>query len=78
MTDIVRSALATFGTRVGFDGPELFLNSNAAQGFALILHELTTNAAKHGALSAEAGTVSVRWSVDTSGAEPRRATGHAP
>jgi two-component sensor histidine kinase len=60
MTDVVRSALDSFGTRVFIDGPEVFLNPNAAQGFALIMHELATNAAKHGSLTAEAGTVSVR------------------
>jgi two-component sensor histidine kinase len=70
MTDVVKSALDSFGTRIVIDGPEVFLNPNAAQGFALILHELATNAAKHGSLTVEAGTVSVRWSVDASVAEP--------
>jgi two-component sensor histidine kinase len=70
MTDVVKSALDSFGTRVSIDGPEVFLNPNAAQGFALITHELATNAAKHGSLTAEAGTVSVRWSIDASVAEP--------
>src|SRR5262245_11186993 len=70
MTDVVKSALESFGTRVFIDGPEVFLNSNAAQGFALIMHELATNAAKHGSLTAEAGTVSIQWSVDASAGEP--------
>lgn len=70
MTDIVATALESFGTRALVDGPEVFLNSNAAQGFALIMHELATNAAKHGALTVERGTVSVRWSIDTTKAEP--------
>src|SRR5262249_22388013 len=70
MTDVVKSALESFGTRVFIDGPEVFLNPNAAQGFALIMHELATNAAKHGSLTAEAGTVSVHWSIDVSAAEP--------
>jgi two-component sensor histidine kinase len=70
MTNVVGVALESFGARAFIDGPEIFLNSNAAQGFALILHELATNAAKHGSLSVEGGTVSVSWSVDTSEAEP--------
>jgi CheY-like chemotaxis protein len=39
----------------------VFLNPRAANALALALHELTVNAARHGALSAEAGTVEVRW-----------------
>lgn len=70
MKDIVANALESFGTRASVDGPQVFLNSNMAQGFALIMHELATNAAKHGALTVEGGTVSVRWSIDTSEAEP--------
>jgi two-component sensor histidine kinase len=39
------------------------VRQKAAQSFALILHELTTNAVKYGALSVPAGRVDVRWSV---------------
>jgi two-component sensor histidine kinase len=67
---VVGKAIESFASRVSIDGPEVFLNPNAAQGFALILHELTTNAAKHGALKTDAGTVSVRWSFDATSAEP--------
>jgi two-component sensor histidine kinase len=70
MKDVVRNALESFGTRVLIDGPEVFLNPNAAQGFALIMHELTTNAAKHGAFTTNCGTVSVRWSFDATSPEP--------
>src|SRR5262249_5758659 len=73
MTDLGTIALQTFGARVFIDGPEVFLNPNAAQGFALILHELATNAAKHGSLSGTAectGTdhhlsmAETRWTTD--------------
>jgi two-component sensor histidine kinase len=70
MTDVVANALESFGTRVVVEGPQIFLNPNAAQGFALIMHELATNAAKHGSLTTESGTVSVRWSIDASATEP--------
>jgi two-component sensor histidine kinase len=70
MKDIVANAIESFGARVSIDGPEVFVNPNTAQGFALILHELATNAAKHGALTTESGSVSVRWSVDATFAEP--------
>ena len=36
----------------------------AALSLSLLLHELATNAVKYGALSADAGHVEVRWSVD--------------
>jgi two-component sensor histidine kinase len=70
MKDIVANALESFGARAVVDGPEVFLNPNAAQGFALILHELATNAAKHGAMTSDSGTVSVQWSLDATSAEP--------
>jgi two-component sensor histidine kinase len=70
MKTVVKSSLESFGTRVFMDGPEVFLDSSTAQGFALIMHELATNAAKHGSLTAEGGTVSVQWSIDASASEP--------
>jgi PAS domain S-box-containing protein len=39
------------------------LNPQQAQALALALHELATNAVKHGALSSPAGRVAVRWSI---------------
>jgi two-component sensor histidine kinase len=40
------------------------LAPRAALALALALHELSTNAAKYGALSHEDGWVSIRWRVD--------------
>jgi two-component sensor histidine kinase len=62
--DLVAQALESFGQRVTIDGPHVYLGASVAQGFALVLHELATNAAKHGALSAPKGTVSVQWSKE--------------
>jgi two-component sensor histidine kinase len=70
MRKVVENAVESFGAQVSFEGPVVFLNPGAAQGFALLLHELATNAAKHGSLSAPGGTVTVRWSIDTSTTEP--------
>lgn len=49
------------GDNVRFDGPEVVLRAEAGQALAMVVHELATNAAKYGALSAEGGRVSVRW-----------------
>jgi PAS domain S-box-containing protein len=45
-------------------GPDVELDSSHVQNFALAFHELTTNSLKYGALSLEAGTVDVRWTVE--------------
>jgi two-component sensor histidine kinase len=37
------------------------LNSTETQAVAMVIHELVTNAAKHGALSNPDGSVSVSW-----------------
>jgi two-component sensor histidine kinase len=49
-------------TRTQIEGPALFLNANAVQSIGFALHELATNASKHGALSASRGSVLVSWS----------------
>jgi PAS domain S-box-containing protein len=46
---------------VTVDGPDIALPPRTAQSFAMALHELATNAAKHGALSVGDGRVDLRW-----------------
>jgi two-component sensor histidine kinase/HAMP domain-containing protein len=50
--------------RAALDGPEVMLTPGAAQALSMALHELATNATKHGALSAPEGRVSMFWEVD--------------
>jgi len=47
--------------RLDAQGPSLSLTSNAGLALHLVLHELTTNASKYGALSVKGGKVQVRW-----------------
>ncbi len=56
------------------DGPAVVLARGQVTPMCLILHELATNAVKHGALSVPAGQVRVGWqsSQDTSGGGGRR------
>lgn len=52
------------GRQLSIRGDALMLSPRAAESFSLGIHELTTNAVKHGALSARHGRVDVRWRVD--------------
>nr|WP_280842839.1 PAS domain S-box protein [Pararoseomonas baculiformis] len=49
------------GQRAELDGPSVVLPPGTAQPLAMAVHELATNAAKHGALSVPEGRVSVSW-----------------
>ncbi len=49
--------------KVAIGGPDISLQASTAQGLALALHELATNAAKHGALSSVTGKVSLNWQL---------------
>lgn len=53
--------------RLNVSGPEVHLKTGQAQSFALLLHELTTNAVKYGALSVPTGRVRVAWSKGDDG-----------
>jgi PAS domain S-box-containing protein len=44
------------------EGPKVVMRPDLAQAVAVVLHELATNAAKHGALSTAKGHVQVEWS----------------
>ena len=64
---LVAEELAPYRTgevdKVEVIGPNVSLPPHMAQGLALALHELATNAAKHGALSSMLGKVSLNWQL---------------
>jgi PAS domain S-box-containing protein len=70
LRDLVEAELSSFGTRAKVDGEFLMAGSSFAQMFALIVHELATNAMKHGALSGSHGEVAVGWRTSYSDQEP--------
>jgi two-component system CheB/CheR fusion protein len=71
VTAILQGEFEAFSDRVEAVGPDLMLNSKSAQTFALLVHELATNASKHGALSRQGGQVAIHWSIEGEGAEAR-------
>ncbi len=50
-------------SRVLLEGPDVELPSQLAVPLGMTIHELTTNAFRHGALSTRAGRITVSWSV---------------
>ncbi len=54
------------GTRFAPSGPDLRLPPRVALALGMVLHELCTNAAKHGALSVIEGRVALTWEVGAS------------
>jgi two-component system, chemotaxis family, CheB/CheR fusion protein len=54
-------ALNAPSKRTVVGGPEILLPEEIVRTLALTLHELATNATKHGALSSEEGTLKITW-----------------
>lgn len=44
-------------------GPTILLKPKAAESMSLAIHELTTNAVKHGALRDKQGKIAVKWRI---------------
>jgi PAS domain S-box-containing protein len=65
IAEVVQSQLKPFANRdrVEADGVDVFLKPDVAQMFAMVFHELATNATKYGALSVDGGHVAIRWTV---------------
>ena len=49
-------------SRISLQGPDLILPPKPAMAMALVVHELVTNSAKYGALSAPSGKLAIGWS----------------
>ena len=62
---LIRAQLSAFTeadtSRINVRGPPTLVNANSAQVIGLAIHELATNAVKHGSLTLPTGHVSITW-----------------
>jgi PAS domain S-box-containing protein len=63
LTELLNTLLAAFLDRISFSGPNVFLEPDPTFGLSMAVHELVTNANKHGSLSQAIGKVDLSWSV---------------
>lgn len=70
LRQLITEDIIPFSERIIASGPDIALRPRAGQTFALLLYELTTNAAKHGALSVPQGKVLLSWAIDHAGEQP--------
>jgi two-component sensor histidine kinase len=63
--ELVRTEIAPFDGddthEIVIEGPDVTLRGGMAQSFAMIVHELATNAVKHGSLSVRSGRLRAAW-----------------
>ena len=69
--DLIAFELAPFRSEAGdaivLEGDELTVPAKQAARISLLLHELTTNAVKYGALSAAGGSLRLAWTTEREG-----------
>jgi PAS domain S-box-containing protein len=70
LRELIESELSPFSARASISGEPVVADGSFAQMFALVLHELATNAVKHGSLSTPTGRVLVRWETQLGQPEP--------
>jgi two-component sensor histidine kinase len=63
LNELLNTLLAPFLDRISFNGPDVFLEPDPTFGLSMAVHELATNASKHGSLSTPDGRVELTWAV---------------
>lgn len=69
ISEELRTCAAREGERYALRGPPVRLKAKAAEGIALTVHELATNAVKHGAFTVALGRIDVQWKKEVRGNE---------
>jgi two-component sensor histidine kinase len=68
LDQLIATALKPFLTtegRIAMGGPAVAIRAAVAVTLSLVLHELATNAVKHGALSEQTGRLQIAWTVES-------------
>lgn len=72
--ELINGQLAHFGDLLGkrifCEGPGIHLSPAAAQAIGMVVHELSTNTVKYGALSGDEGSIEIAWSISQDVTEP--------
>lgn len=65
LAQIIDEITAALGVdqRIDIEGADIFIGPKAASSASLLIHELTTNAIKYGALSNDTGRISISWNT---------------
>ena len=69
LRELIESELGPYQSedgRIVLEGPDIAIDRDVAVAFALVFHELATNASKYGALSTPTGRIEVRWRATVS------------
>ncbi len=69
--EVIEKEMSGFEGRYAASGPQVLLSPQAAQNVSLVIHELVTNAFRHGALSSPSGHVAIVWQL-TEGSQHRQ------
>jgi two-component sensor histidine kinase/PAS domain-containing protein len=76
LRQVIRDELASVGVAPGplvtFVGPDVTLYAKQAESLALVIHELTTNALKYGALKIAEASLDISWTVANAAGEVPR------
>jgi len=64
LKEILTQELTSFSSQATVTACDIAVNTRAAKNFALIIHELVTNAVKYGALSTRQGRVDIQCSIE--------------
>jgi PAS domain S-box-containing protein len=71
LRQLLEAELRPFGARAHMRGKPIVVGGRFAQAMALVVHELATNAVKHGSFSSPQGRVTIEWHIRRSETEPQ-------